>query len=49
MRQRLSENFDSKFFVAKDWEGMGKIADLPTLESLEETKTPFPHFEPLIL
>jgi len=35
--------------LAKVWEAMGKIADLPTLESLEETKARFPHFEPVSL
>ena len=33
--------------VAKVWEAMGKIADLATLDSLEETKERFPHFTPI--
>jgi hypothetical protein len=32
--------------VAKVWEAMGKVCDLPLLDSLEETKGQFPHFEP---
>jgi hypothetical protein len=35
--------------VAKVWEAMGKIADLPNLDSLEEVKARFPHFEPVTL
>lgn len=35
--------------VAKIWEAMGKIADLPNLNSLEEVKERFPHFEPVML
>jgi hypothetical protein len=33
--------------VARVWEAMGQVADLPALESLEETKNRFPHFEPV--
>jgi hypothetical protein len=35
--------------VAKVWEAMGKVADLRTLDSIEETKVRFPHFEPVNL
>lgn len=35
--------------VAKVWEAMGEIADLPTLDSLEEARARFPHFEPVDL
>jgi hypothetical protein len=35
--------------VAKVWEAMGKIADLPKLDSLEEIKEQFPHFKPINL
>jgi hypothetical protein len=35
--------------VAKVWEAMGKVCDLPALESLEEVKNRFPHFEPVNL
>jgi hypothetical protein len=35
--------------VAKIWEAMGKIADLPTLDTLEEKKETFPHFDPIQL
>jgi hypothetical protein len=35
--------------VAKVWEAMGKVADLRTLDSLEEVKGMFPHFEPVNL
>ncbi len=35
--------------VAKVWEAMGKVADLVTLESLEEIKQQFPHFQPINL
>jgi len=35
--------------VAKVWEAMGKVADLRTLDSLEEIKGMFPHFEPVYL
>ena len=35
--------------VAKVWEAMGQIADLPSLDSLEEIKKTFPHFEPVSL
>jgi hypothetical protein len=33
----------------RDFEAMGKIAGLQNLETLEETKRPFPHFEPVTL
>jgi quinol monooxygenase YgiN len=33
--------------LAKVWEGMGKIADFPALESLKESKVRFPHFQPV--
>ncbi|HSE41002.1 MAG TPA: hypothetical protein VLH08_09585 [Acidobacteriota bacterium] len=35
--------------VAKIWEAMGKIADLPTIDSLEEISERFPHFQPINL
>jgi hypothetical protein len=35
--------------VAKIWEAMGPISDLPALETLEEIKNRFPHFEPVDL
>lgn len=35
--------------VAKIWEAMGKIADFPALDSLEEAKERFSHFEPAAL
>jgi quinol monooxygenase YgiN len=35
--------------VAKVWEAIGKIADMPVLDSLEEAKQRFPHFEPVQL
>ena len=35
--------------LAKIWEAMGKIADLPGLESLDEAKGRFPHFAPVAL
>ena len=35
--------------VAKVWEAIGKFGDLATLDSLEETKSMFPHFEPVNL
>ncbi len=35
--------------VAKVWEAFGKVCDLKTLDSLEETKGMFPHFEPVNL
>jgi quinol monooxygenase YgiN len=35
--------------LAKIWEAMGKIADLPTLETLKESRTRFPHFQPVML
>jgi hypothetical protein len=33
--------------VAKVWEAMGAVCDFPLLESLEEGKERFPHFEPV--
>ncbi len=33
--------------LAGVWEAMGKIAEFPALESLEESKGRFPHFEPI--
>jgi hypothetical protein len=33
--------------VATVWEALGKVCDLATLDSLEETKGMFPHFEPV--
>lgn len=33
--------------VARIWEAMGKVADLPSLDSLEEAKHRFPHFQPI--
>jgi hypothetical protein len=35
--------------VAKVWEAMGKIADFPALESLDEAKMQFPNFDPINL
>lgn len=35
--------------VARIWEAMAKIADLPALESLAEVKETFPHFDPVKL
>lgn len=35
--------------VAQVWEAMGRIADLPALESLDEVSGRFPHFEPVHL
>ena len=35
--------------VARLWEAMGQVADFPGLESLEEAKERFPHFEPVVL
>ena len=35
--------------LAKVWEAMGAIAEFPNLESLEESKDRFPHFEPVSL
>jgi len=35
--------------IAKIWDGMGALGDMPALEQLEETKRPFPHFEPVEL
>lgn len=35
--------------LAKVWEAMGEVADLPALDSLEEIKVSFPHFEPVDL
>lgn len=33
--------------VAKVWEAMGLVGDFPALDSLEECKARFPHFEPV--
>ena len=33
--------------VARIWEAMEQIADLPSLDSLEEAGRTFPHFEPI--
>jgi hypothetical protein len=33
--------------VDRIWDAMGKIADFPALESLEEVKGQFPHFQPV--
>lgn len=35
--------------VARVWEAMGRIADFPGLDSLEEAAGKFPHFEPVNL
>lgn len=35
--------------VAKVWEAMGAVSDFALLDSLEEGKEPFPHFEPVNL
>jgi hypothetical protein len=35
--------------VAQVWEAMGRVADLPALESLDEVSGQFPHFEPITL
>jgi hypothetical protein len=35
--------------VATIWEAMGQCCDLTTLDSLEEAKVQFPHFEPVSL
>ena len=35
--------------VAGVWEAMGQVADLPVLNSLEEAKAHFPHFQPVDL
>ena len=35
--------------VARVWEAMGQVADFPALDSLEEAKQPFSHFEPAAL
>jgi hypothetical protein len=35
--------------IAKIWEAMGKIADFPALEGLQEAKQRFPNFEPVNL
>jgi hypothetical protein len=35
--------------VAKVWEAMGEVADFPALESLEEAKERFSHFEPIAI
>ena len=33
--------------VARIWEAMEQVADLPSLDSLEEAGRTFPHFEPI--
>jgi len=35
--------------VAKIWEGMGALGEMPTLGQLDEAKQTFPHFEPVDL
>ena len=35
--------------LAKVWEAMGKVGDLPLFSSLEEINGRFPHFEPVNL
>jgi len=35
--------------VARVWEAMGQIADFPALDSLEEAKQRFSHFEPVAI
>ena len=35
--------------VAKVWEAMGKVCDMPTIDSLDEAKERFPHFAPVSL
>jgi hypothetical protein len=35
--------------VAKVWESMGQVCDLPPLDTLEETKARFAHFQPVNL
>ena len=35
--------------VAKIWEGMGAIGELPTLASLKEAQQTFSHYEPIAL
>jgi hypothetical protein len=35
--------------VAKVWEAMGEIADFPALDSLQEAKERFSHFEPIAI
>ncbi|MDE0442111.1 MAG: hypothetical protein OXL38_14305 [Gammaproteobacteria bacterium] len=33
--------------VARIWEAMEQVADLPSLDSLKEASRTFPHFEPV--
>lgn len=35
--------------VARIWEAMAQVAELPALSSLEECELRFPHFEPVEL
>jgi hypothetical protein len=35
--------------IAKIWEGMGALGDMPTLSQLDESTSSFPHFEPVDL
>jgi hypothetical protein len=35
--------------VAKVWESMGKVGDLPLFETIDELKGRFPHFAPVTL
>lgn len=35
--------------IAKIWEGMGALGDMPALGQLAESKQTFPHFEPVDL
>jgi hypothetical protein len=35
--------------VARVWEALGQVADFPSLDSLEEAKVRFSHFEPVTI
>ena len=35
--------------IAKIWEGMGALGEMPVLSQLDEAKRTFPHFEPVDL
>ena len=35
--------------IAKIWEAMGSLGEMPVLGQLDESKRPFPHFEPIEL
>lgn len=35
--------------IAKIWEGMGALGDMPMLSQIDESKRTFPHFEPVDL